>query len=643
MNFKHFILGTAGHVDHGKTSLIKTLTGFDCDTHKEEKLRGITINLGFTHIKLPDGNSLSIVDVPGHADFIDTMISGASGIDFVLFVIAADEGIMPQSKEHLEILQLLGIKKGIIVLSKSDLTDKEFRSLVKEDIAIFTSDTFLENCPIVEFSAVTGEGKESLISEIVKLTQTIPEKNSEGHFRMNIDRIFVSQGHGTIVNGSVLSGSADKSKELFLLPGGEKFRIRRIERHGKEVENILAGDRASINLVGLKREEIEKGMILSEKDIRTTRLIDAKISLFKNLTALPLWSQVIVIIGTNRLIAKVHILDDDEIKSGENGLAQIYFNKPIIALPGDCFIIRSSSDDITYGGGHVLDPYPLHHRRRRKKQVELVKQRASGDFIDLIAVEVRKNITPLTFNEIKERNIFNNDFSEDLISKLPEDISCIRFENTYIFLKKEKYLSICQEVIKTLEAKHENAKESDEGKTFLELSGIFGKDQSENNKILLKRVLSDLLDSKKLKMVNNTYALYSHKASLEDKQQQLINAVSKIILNEGKLITKEKVIEAGINQKILRKDIEFAINYLFKNHGIYFSNNTIIHIDIIKKSISIVEKFAKNGIAVTQFRDNMGINRDNSVIILEFLDSLKITTRKDNLRFLLPGYTEKIK
>ena len=318
---KHLILGTAGHVDHGKTSLIEALTGFNCDTHKEEKERGLTINLGFTHLNLPSGNSVGIIDVPGHSDFIKNMISGVSGIDFVLFVISADEGIMPQTVEHFKIMKLLNIKNGLIALSKIDMVDKDLQLLAEEEIREFTKGSFLEKSPIIPVSSKTKIGIDDLISAIDNIFSTISNKDNSGIFRMFIDRVFIKDGAGTILTGSVLSGKINDKIGLYLLPGNEVYRIRKLEKHDKKTEEISAGDRAAINLIGIKKDQIKRGMMLADRYIETTKLIDVKLEIFAENFNLNLWSQIIFLCGTIRIIAKIHLLDRDILNSNKIGLA----------------------------------------------------------------------------------------------------------------------------------------------------------------------------------------------------------------------------------------------------------------------------------------------------------------------------------
>jgi selenocysteine-specific elongation factor len=288
---KHLILGTAGHVDHGKTALVKALTGIDCDTHKEEKRRGITINLGFAHLTLASGDTVGIVDVPGHRDFVHTMVAGACGIDCVLMVIAADSGVMPQTREHLAICDILGIRAGIIAVTRVDLVDETALAGVREEISRFKKGTFLENSPVVDVSPVTGRGIETCKAVIAETLMHVPDRRTGTVFRMFIDRIFSVSGFGTVVTGSVKSGKVSIGQTAYLLPPHKELRVRRIERYGAEVAEVTAGDRASLNLVGLSKEEFERGMLVSDRPLATTTLLDVRLHLFDHTKPLGRWSQ----------------------------------------------------------------------------------------------------------------------------------------------------------------------------------------------------------------------------------------------------------------------------------------------------------------------------------------------------------------
>jgi len=645
---KHLIMGTAGHVDHGKTTLIKALTGFDCDTHKQEKERGITINLGFSHIDLPNGNSVGIVDVPGHADFIKTMVAGACGIDFVLLVISADEGIMPQTKEHLEIMNTLGISKGIIVLNKIDLVDEELLELAIEEVKDFVSETFLKDAPVTKVSSTTNDGIEELIKQISEITDVIPERSSDGIFRMYIDRIFTQEGFGTIVNGSIISGTVKKEDTVYLLPNEKELRIRRLEHHGKEVSEVSSGDRASFNLVGFKQKDFKHGMVLSNIKIKSTKLIDVKLNIFQNDVSLSLWNQVIFLLGTNRLMVRIHLLDRDHLKSGESCLAQVYLPHPIIAQFNDNFIIRNSSGNLTLGGGYVVDPYPLHHRRRRDNQIEIVKKIASGNLEEMVAAEVRKSAQPISQKSIAEHlNVDPNDLIEVIFQKLPGDIIFYQSENETILLQKKLNTAYQNKILTGLQNFHKQNPLKKNGKTFKELMGIFGNAQTLEAKITLTQILQNLQDKNKLKKENNSWILASHQVKISEGLQNLINKTEEFIISKGALaVDPADLDDLMISENIDSKQMEHIISYLIDNSSIYLLQQKFIHKDLLKKAKeTLLEQLNKTpqGIKTAQFRDLLNTNRNTAIILLEYFDSENITLRKGNYRVLTKKFKDNLK
>ena len=637
MNLKHLIMGTAGHVDHGKTALIKALTGFDCDTHKQEKQRGITINLGFTHLDLPEGNSIGIVDVPGHSDFIKTMVSGASGIDFVLLVISGDESIMPQTREHLAIMQVLGIKHGLIALTKIDLIDDELSELAESEIQDFVKGTFLENAPILKVSSQTNDGISELILSISEIVKIIPEKSSIGTFRMYIDRIFIQPGFGVIVNGSVISGSIQKENLLYLLPTNKEVRIRRIEHHGKEVEQVKAGDRASLNLVGFKKKDFKRGIILTSKLIKATSLIDANFQLFQNDVSLGLWSQVLFLMGTVRLMARIHLLNKNILKSGESGLIQIYLPQHIVAQIEDSFILRNSSGTITLGGGKIIDPYPLHHRRRRKEQIENVEKIAKCELNELIAVEVQKSLMPITDDQIAEKlNIQKDDLIPVIFQELPKDIVFFQTKDKILLLEKKRATALKNKILNQLIEFHKKNPLLEQGKTFNELTSIFGNQKKEIIKLTLELMLQDLEENHKVKKKNKTWIIASHKVELNEKFQTQINEVEeKVLLSEKKVTNFQEL--ASQLQEISLQNIRQILVHLISTEKIYLIQMKYIHSDFMnechKQLISYLNK-NPHGITVSYFRDLMKINRANALILLGFFDTEGITIRKGDVRVL---------
>ncbi len=366
---KHVILGTAGHIDHGKTSLVKALTGVDTDRLKEEKERGITIELGFTFLDLPSGIRLGIVDVPGHERFVKHMVAGAWGIDLVALVIAADEGVMPQTKEHLDICTLLKVKKGLIILNKMDLVDRELLEMVKEEVTEAVRNTFLKEAPILAVSSTTGEGIPQLISVLDNLSKEVEERSSDGLFRLPIDRVFIMKGFGTVATGTIVSGGITLGETLEVLPSGIEGKIRNIQVYNQSVEKAEAGQRAAINIQGIETSEVNRGDVLARPHTLTpTRIIDAYLEYLPGAPR-PLKNRTIqrFHIGTNLAAASIYLIDREELSPGEGGFVQLRLDRPIVALPQDRFVIRGSSAIQTCGGGVILDTHPDKHKRFSEK------------------------------------------------------------------------------------------------------------------------------------------------------------------------------------------------------------------------------------------------------------------------------------
>jgi selenocysteine-specific elongation factor len=368
---KQVILGTAGHIDHGKTSLIRALTGIDTDRLKEEKLRGITIELGFAHMDMPGGERLGIVDVPGHEKFVKHMVAGATGIDLVALVIAADEGVMPQTREHMEICQLLRVKKGLVVLTKTDLVeDRDWLDMVREDIVEFLKGTFLETSQIIAVSATTGEGIEELKKALATLFAQVESKSSDGPFRLPVDRVFSMRGFGTVITGTSISGRLRVGDPVVIYPEGLKSKVRGIQVHGKDVEEVLPGQRTAVNLQGMERALIERGNVLaSAGSLHPSHMIDVDLDLLKSAPRpLKHRAKIRFHTGTAEHLATVVLLDREEIKPGERTFAQVRLDQPSAVLRGDRFVLRSYSPVQTIGGGSILNPVPRKHKGQAKRE-----------------------------------------------------------------------------------------------------------------------------------------------------------------------------------------------------------------------------------------------------------------------------------
>ena len=377
---KHVIIGTAGHVDHGKTLLVKALTGIDTDRLVEEKKRGITIELGFAHLDFDDGTQAGIVDVPGHEKFIKNMLAGAGGIDLAMLVVAADEGFMPQTVEHLGILSLLGIQDGLVVITKCDMADPEWVEMVKEDVRTHVEGTFLEGKPVFTVSAYTGQGIPELRQALKELVQKAAEKNMRTPFRLPIDRVFSVDGFGTVVTGTLIEGSVSNGDMAEILPGGVQARVRNLQVHDRDVETAYAGQRVAINLAGVKKADLGRGDVIARPgSVRTSLMLDARLQNLKNSQRTILsGSQVHLYHGSAVRLCKVVLLDRDALQPGESCYAQLRLTEEIAAKRGDRFVIRFYSPLETIGGGVVLDDLPRRHKRGDQAVLETLAIRESG-------------------------------------------------------------------------------------------------------------------------------------------------------------------------------------------------------------------------------------------------------------------------
>lgn len=610
---KHLIIGTAGHVDHGKTALIKAMTDIDCDTHKEEKDRGITINLGFSHLTLPTGESLGIVDVPGHKDFIKTMVAGAFGIDIVLLVVAADSGIMPQTIEHIKIIEMLGVKKGIVVLNKADLVDKEMLELAQLEIDEFLENTSLKNTPVIPVSSITGQGIDKLIEEISKIFPEIEEKKDTGQFRMYIDRIFNVKGIGFVVTGSVLDGEVETGKDLYLLPGkNKKVKVRNIQRHGDSVTKVVNGDRAALNLAGLKQDDYQRGMVLSNKVIEDTQMIDATFTLFDENFQIGLWSKVIFFTGTFECAARMHLLDFDSLEPGQTAIVQLHLEKPVCLLNKDKYIIRNSSNDITLGGGDIIDVQPLHHKKRTPKLIESLKDLVgatleSDKLINLIKIELRKENAPVYPEKIAHKLGIP---LEVLVKECEENGEGVIFiftvEGKKILVSKDLHSNYYNTVIEFLKDYHQRNSILEEGVETNAFYGKFGFGANESGKLYLEALMELILNEGIIKKVGNTWALIDHEVKIDPKTRDQLKWVEKFILNVGMDKPVEKdIATAALDQKISKDRLKMFLKYLGKKNTLTFHEGEFLHTAILDKCRNLLLNDLKNkdrGINEKDFR-----------------------------------------
>ncbi len=631
---KHLIIGTAGHIDHGKTSLIKMLTGIDCDTHKQEKERGITINLGFSHIDLPSGESAGIIDVPGHKDFINTMVGGASGIDLVLLVIAADSGIMPQTIEHINIITSLGITKGVVALTKCDLVDEELIEMASQEISEYLENTSLKGIPIVGVSAQTGDGKDELIRIIDETVNMHTESDRGKLFRMYIDRIFTVKGMGTVVTGSVMSGSISIDEEVWLLPRDNKsLRIRSMERHGKPTQTVVRGDRAAINLTGLRLENFKRGMIISNKNIESTTMIDATISLFSSTPELKIWSNVSIIAATFTAQARMHLLDKDKINGGEEALVQIHMKEPAILMTGDRFIIRNSSDDLSLGGGLIIDQSPLHHRKRTPKLLQSLQKLSEAvqnqtSLSDLINQVLVKDFKPFFINEVAES--LNIDIKEITTETEKENPSfCIyKYEKDNILISENFEQAFKDKIIKIITNYHSDNPLLGRGMEPGEIAGKMALSKIKSGKIYIEKLLEKMQVENLLDKSGKTWIINGYKPTIDDKTMSNINWLENEIRNfkDGRPIIAE-IDEKAQSSGIKPKEIKSYMAMLASQGKIKYINNDFIHTDILNEyRTKLVSGLANSdqGVDYNEFKEIVSATKALRAILLDYFEKEKI-------------------
>lgn len=633
---KHVIIGTAGHIDHGKTTLIKALTGRETDTLKEEKERGISINLGFTFFDLPSGKRAGIIDVPGHEKFIKNALAGVSSIDVVLLVIAADEGIMPQTKEHFEILQLLNIKKGIIVLTKTDLVDEEWLSLIKEEIKEYFTGTFLENAPIHGVSSKTGLGIKELIEDIDQITEEVETKDTEGHFRLTVDRVFSVTGFGTVVTGTIISGRINEGEAVQLYPSKLLTKVRGIQVHENSVKFAEAGQRCAINLSNVKVEEVHRGDILSKEAVMEPSLIvDCNLNYLKSAEKpLDNRQRVRLYHGTSELLCRVILLDREELLPGEKAYVQLRLEEPLTAQRKDSFVIRNYSPMYTIGGGQIIEPFAKKAKRFDNSYIEDLKVKESGKEEDILIKLIESLSKDYPDEQALIKALGKNDerLGERLIS-LENDKIIIKLVSldkpVYIhknFLKQKTF-----EIEKLLSKFHiDNPLKAGISKEEIK-NKIFGKG-------IKQKIYDELLQ---LLCERNVILIHGSFISL-------IDFVIKYTKEQERI--KDKIIKAFEEAKYMppkyedlaqdekdKKAFKMVFDSLLDIGSlIKVSEECILLTSYYDEAKILIVNFINEhkSISAAEARDLLNTSRKYAVAILENLDYNKITKRQEDIRVL---------
>lgn len=625
---KNVILGTAGHIDHGKTTLIKALTGRETDNLKEEKQRGISINLGFTYFDLPSKKRVGIVDVPGHEKFIKNMLAGACGIDIVLLVIAADEGVMPQTIEHLDILNYLDVKKGIIVLTKCDLVDEEFIELVKDDIREKTKGLFIEGAPIVEVDSVSRRGLDKLVQKIDEISEDIEEKKTDAPSRMSIDRVFSLKGFGTIVTGTLIEGKISVDDEMTIYPSEKKVKVRNLQVHGCNVKTAYAGQRTAINLSNIKVSEIQRGDVIAQTgSVEESMMIDVNISLVEHCKkSLKHWDRIRIFHGTKQILCRIVPLNEDEIQYGESGYAQLRLEEKIVAKKGDRFIIRSYSPMDTIGGGVIIDTAPKKHKIYDESVIEALKIKEKGELKDILEEYLKLNLSNyITLKELVSYTGEKEEYVKEGLNALIDEnkVFCV---NKY-YLHISHYQKLKEKVIEILTKYH---------KQYRLRNGILKEElrSKVDNSLKVKDmdvILNKMAEEKDIKVQDNLVSNYDFEVKFNQKQLSIKKEIEDKSRKNGlnSLMTKddicnknkfyEEVLEALTGETIQKLDDAYYIDKkVYEN---------------VKKDL--LEYLNKNKeITVAQFRDITKSNRKISIVMLEHFDRNRITKRVEDKRIL---------
>lgn len=626
----NFIIGTAGHIDHGKTSLIKALTGFETDRLKEEKERGISIDLGFSYFELTDGSKAGIIDVPGHEKFLNNMLSGVVGMDLILFVVAADEGVMPQTVEHLNILNLIGVKNGIIVMTKCDMVDDEMLELVADDIRESFADTFLENAKIAMVSSKTGAGIEDLKGEIRLAMDQVEPRSANKPARLPIDRVFTLKGIGTVITGTVIEGTIRLNDEMSLFPQNTIQRVRNIQVHNKNEDSAYAGQRAAINLASTAKYDISRGEVLAEKDsLHISNMMDVELILLADtIRTIRNGSRVHFFIGTAEAIGTVILFDRKELAPGERCFAQIRLDQYLSAKYGDKFIVRFYSPLETIGGGTIIDPNPSKKKPLNLSAKALCQRKLQSD-IDLVMLAfVEEHDNFIAMVSLKKTFSLATDDISVIMTKLIDMNSVIEFsdnDDTY-YIHQENYSRLRESIvdeIKQYNAKY-NLKPGINKETLMKNKRV-GFNLTLFNKLLLKMKEEGLI-----KISNEFVSQSDFSMSLNERQTIVLNKINALLEEEDRIIKKEAVIE-------LDKD-GLILDYLIYNKKVEIINNEfVMNISLLNDIKDVIIEYLNNHqqITVAEARDLIETSRKKAILILEYLDMKKITKRNEDFRTLL--------
>ncbi len=615
---KHIIVGTAGHIDHGKTALVKALTGIDADRLDEEKRRGITIDLGFAHLPLTPALRLGFVDVPGHERFVKNMLAGVGGIDVLLFVIAADESIKPQTREHFDICRLLGIRRGIIALTKSDLADADLLGLVRMEVEDLVAGSFLEGAPMVPVSSTTGAGLEELRKELARAAAAVPEKNAGGHFRLPVDRVFSVKGFGTVVTGTLISGAVEKEREVEVYPAGRRLRVRGVEVHGSKAERAVAGQRTALNVADVEAGELKRGDVLSEPGIfQAVQHLDCRLHLLASAKPLKHRAPVHFHSGTAEIEAEIRLFGGAALmQPGATGYVRVVLREPALLLPGDRFIIRMFSPVVTIGGGEVID---IGERRYRK--TDDVAGRLGGLGVGRL---VREAPFGMGMGELVART--GRMAGEIAASAAKEPLVGIAQPQPW-YVDRAWFHSARDRLARAVKEFHRaNPLQPGMAKQELRSRELAGAP--------LFLVDALLADAKELTVEGETVRSRGHALVLREDEQEARGAMERAFEQAGLAVPSvaEVLAKSGVEAKRARALLEILLR---EKRLVRVNEELVFHPAALEQLRGLLAARKGTRFQVGAFKEWTGISRKYAIPLLEFLDRERITRREGDQRLVL--------
>ena len=635
---KQIILGTAGHIDHGKTSLIKAITGTDTDRLKEEKERGITIELGFASLDLPGGQHLGIIDVPGHEKFVKNMVAGATGIDIVVMVIAADEGVMPQTREHMEICTLLGIQHGLIVMTKTDMVEEEWLELALEDIREFSQGTFLEDSPILPVSSVTGEGIPELISALDDIAGNIPLRPPSSLFRLPIDRVFTMKGFGTVITGTLVSGKINVGETIMVYPTGITSKVRGLQVHNQSAESADAGMRTAINFQGLDKTAVKRGEVLSTPGaLIASYMVDVSFHYIAS-NKKPLKNRTLVRFhtGTSEVMGYLILLEQEELPPGQTAVAQLRLDSPVAVVKDDRFVVRSYSPVRTIGGGQVLNPIPPKHKRLRPDVVEGLQHLADDDPEAIISQHIQQaRYGGVSFSHLKiMTNLTDKQLDTALQHLMSQKTITQTDKENRIFLHQTTFDKLKQKTAEYLGNYHsDNPLKA--GMSKEELKSKFP--QLSDPKVF-NLILNQMIKSGQIAQEENTVRLSDHRVSLGADQADIRKKILDIYQNGGLqppyFREIHRILDVDPNHT---KDVLMLL--VEEGQIVKTKDDLYFHVDAITELKNRLVDFLKSHEEITtpQFKKMTGASRKYVIPLIEYFDARKVTLRIGDSRRLRKG------